>query len=95
MVVAVMTDLWVHTEEPISSPKSYLDARLEVEIMAARRRNKGRNRDKEEEQEEDRGKRFHLGREVNIGFDIGLWKVCPKVEWNLGEDEYYALGELT
>ena len=69
LITAVMTDLWVHTAEPIATPKppphlrSLYEAAASVSLSSDSTPVDYRN-------------------PMAIDFDIGLWKVCPSVkEW--------------
>ena len=69
LITAVMTDLWVHTVEPIATPKppphlrSLYEAAASVSLSSDSTPVDYRN-------------------PMAIDFDIGLWKVCPSVkEW--------------
>ena len=64
-----MTDLWVHTVEPIATPKppphlrSLYEAAASVSLASD-------------------GPPVDYRNPMAIDFDIGLWKVCPSVkEW--------------
>ena len=69
LITAVMTDLWVHTVEPIATPKppphlmGLYEAAASVSLSSDSTPVDYRN-------------------PMAIDFDIGLWKVCPSVkEW--------------
>ena len=67
LITAVMTDLWVHTVEPIATPKppphlrSLYEAAASVSLSSDSTPVDYRN-------------------PMAIDFDIGLWKVCPSVK---------------
>ena len=82
LVTAVMTDLWVHTVEPIATPKppphlrSLYEAAASVSLSSDSTPVDYRN-------------------PMAIDFDIGLWKVCPSVkEWIHSEYASKLVGSL-